>query len=270
MATSFRVYIDESGDEGFTFLPFPEKGSPEWFVLSAFIVRHQDDAECVHRLNEFRSRTNRKKDVHVHWRKLKHTQKVLYASIIAGMDATGCSVAVHKPSLREVQTFQQKDVLYFYAARYLVERVSWFVRDNCIIGDGDGKAELWFSKRKNLSYSDLLNYLFQLKCQQEAGYQISIDFSHLEMDADKVHVRSPGQRAGLQLVDAWAGATFNALETDVYGNREARYANIINPLSYRHRSSAKNYGLKVMPNEGWDFIKGECGDGTMEEFWERH
>lgn len=36
MTSSFRVYIDESGDEGFTFLP-NEQGSSRWLVLSALV-----------------------------------------------------------------------------------------------------------------------------------------------------------------------------------------------------------------------------------------
>jgi hypothetical protein len=37
MTTSFVAYIDESGDEGFKFLP-NEQGSSRWFVLSALLL----------------------------------------------------------------------------------------------------------------------------------------------------------------------------------------------------------------------------------------
>ncbi len=43
MPPTFVVYIDESGDEGFLF----EKGSSEWFIISAAITRKVSDLETV-------------------------------------------------------------------------------------------------------------------------------------------------------------------------------------------------------------------------------
>jgi hypothetical protein len=40
---TFIAYIDESGDEGFSFLP----GCSEWFVLSAVLVRRTEDLKMV-------------------------------------------------------------------------------------------------------------------------------------------------------------------------------------------------------------------------------
>jgi hypothetical protein len=42
MTSSFTAYIDESGDEGFVFLP-GEKGSSRWLVLSAVAFRKAKD-----------------------------------------------------------------------------------------------------------------------------------------------------------------------------------------------------------------------------------
>ena len=266
MSSYFRVYVDESGDEGFTFFPPPKKGSPDWLVLSAAIVRTKEDHQCVNTLRAFRTQTGREVNAHVHWKKLKHGHKVLYAEMVSNMDVCGCSVAVHKPSITNTTAFKTPNVLYFYCVRYLMERVSWFIRDNAVRGEGDGKGELWFSKRKNLSYSDLLNYLFHLKYEKESGADIRIEFGRLEMDADKVHVLSPAKRAGLQIVDAIAGATFNALETNRFGHREPRYAKMLGDRLYTYHGKIRNYGFKVMPAEGWDFIDGECNAGRMEMF----
>ena len=40
---SFRVYIDEAGDEGFRF----ERRTPEWFIISAAITRVEHDLETL-------------------------------------------------------------------------------------------------------------------------------------------------------------------------------------------------------------------------------
>ena len=46
MPASFTVYIDESGDEGFIFLP-GERGSSRWLVLSAVVLRKRNDLAAV-------------------------------------------------------------------------------------------------------------------------------------------------------------------------------------------------------------------------------
>lgn len=44
MTASFVAYVDESGDEGFKFLP-NEQGSSRWFVLSALVIRKENDLQ---------------------------------------------------------------------------------------------------------------------------------------------------------------------------------------------------------------------------------
>jgi hypothetical protein len=46
MTASFVAYVDESGDEGFKFLP-NEQGSSRWFVLSAMVIRREKDLQVV-------------------------------------------------------------------------------------------------------------------------------------------------------------------------------------------------------------------------------
>ena len=49
--------------------------------------------------------------------------------------------------------------------------------------------------------------------------------------------------------DAAAGAFFNALERDNYGNTEPKYLQILSPILYRHEKNLNGYGLKIMPKE---------------------
>lgn len=46
MNASFVAYVDESGDEGFKFLPNAQ-GSSRWFVLSAMVIRRENDLQVV-------------------------------------------------------------------------------------------------------------------------------------------------------------------------------------------------------------------------------
>ncbi|MDL5030364.1 DUF3800 domain-containing protein [Pelomonas sp. APW6] len=54
MSSSFVAYIDESGDEGFTFLD-DGRGSSRWFVLSAVVYRRPADLSAVAALKAARA-----------------------------------------------------------------------------------------------------------------------------------------------------------------------------------------------------------------------
>ena len=54
MSSSFIAYIDESGDEGFVFNA-DGSGSSRWFVLSAVVIRRDNDLQLVSCLKETRA-----------------------------------------------------------------------------------------------------------------------------------------------------------------------------------------------------------------------
>lgn len=267
MACSFVVYIDESGDQGFTFRTPAPAGSSHWFILGALVIRERNDLQCVETMRDARKGLGRPPLEHIHWRKLKHHDKVFYAQALTKVPARLIAACVYKPSLDDRTTFQQKDVLYFYTVRYLLERVSWLARDHAVAGEGDGRARLVFSERKNMSYSELYSYLDRLKERQEAGEDISMHSPSLCLDRDKIKVLQPQKWAGLQLVDAWTGAVWNSLEEDKYGNREPRYAKVLSPLVYRHGGVSDSYGLKIIPKEGVVFVESEITAGRIDPWW---
>ncbi|MBC8472656.1 MAG: DUF3800 domain-containing protein [Planctomycetes bacterium] len=250
MTVSFVAYIDESGDEGFKFRTrVGEQISSDWFVLSAFVTRKKTDIETVKVIDKVRDEFKLHPRKHIHWKDLKHPQKVRYAQIVANLRARLIAVCVHKPSLLEPEKFQQRYRLYFYAVRYLIERISWLVRDrhNPKKWGGDGTAELLLSNRQGMSYDEMRDYLRLLKKQQESGQDIRIEFDKVLID--KIKTYTPGKSMGLQLADATAGAFFNALERDKFGNTEPRYLQTLAPVLYCHELSIKGYGLKVVPRE---------------------
>ena len=91
------------------------------------------------------------------------------------------------------------------------------------------------------------DYLKLLDQQKRAGQDIRIDFSLVPID--RIRAQAPGKSMGLQLADAAAGAVFNALEKDEYGNSEPRYLKTLMPLFYRNRGSILGYGLKIVPRD---------------------
>lgn len=250
MSASFRAYIDESGDEGFRFRDEARgQGSSDWFVLSAYVTRKIYDLETVKVLDEIRKEFDIPCKKNVHWKDLKHPQKVKYSQLIAVKRGRIISICVHKPSLLEPEKFQQRYRLYFYAVRYLMERLTWLARDyhNSEKYGGDGTIEIQFSNRQGMSYDELKDYLRLLRVRKDSGSDIRIESDRYSLNA--ITALAPGRSMGLQLADGAAGATFNALEQDRFGNTESRYIDILNPILYRNNGLVVGYGLKTVPRE---------------------
>lgn len=255
MTVSFVAYIDESGDEGFKFRTSPnDQSSSDWFILATFITRKKTDIETVKVIDVVREEFKLHPRKHIHWKKLKHPQKVRYTQIIVAQRARLIAVCVHKPSLLEPEKFQDRYRLYFYAVRYLLERISWLIRDshNPDKWGGDGKVKLVFSNRQGMSYEEMRDYFRRLNKQQEMGQDIRIDFEKVPID--KLSSHTPGKSMGLRLADATAGAFFNALEQDRYGNTEPRYIQTLAPILYRHERVINGYGFKIVPKEAMPIL----------------
>jgi hypothetical protein len=240
MASSFRVYIDESGDEGFVFLP-NDQGSSRWLVLSAVVVRTSRDGEMVRLAKECRALLNKPPKYALHFRNLRHEQRVPFARMVGEAPIRHISILIHKPSIAEPETFQQeKFSLYRYATRLLLERVSWLCRDQAKDGDGDGKAELIFSNRSIMSYDDLRDYLRRLARPEETDVRIHWP----SFDVDAVRAVNHDQLAGLQIADAVATSVFYAVHRNPYGETERRYLELLARNIYRNRRTVAGYGLK--------------------------
>lgn len=250
MSFSFRAYIDESGDEGFGFRLNPnDKGSSDWFILAAFVTRKRTDIDTVKVIDQVRSEFELHPKKHVHWKKFKHPQKIRYAQIMSELQAKIIGVCVHKPSLLEAEKFRERYRLYFYAVRYLLERLSWLARDhhNFDKWGGDGKVEVTFSNRQGMSYKEMRDYLRRLDTMKKSGHDIRIDFDLVPIY--QIGTQAPGKSMGLQFADAAAGALFNGLERDRYDNTEPRYVQTMLPLYYKPRGNLFGNGIKIAPKE---------------------
>ena len=243
---SFTVYIDESGDEGFVFQP-NERGSSRWLVLSAVVLRKRNDLEAVRLMREVRQRLGKDSKKALHFRELRHEQRVPYARAIGSAPLRTVSVLIHKPSIKEPERFQSESFrLYRYASRLLLERVSWLCRDHRRPDEGDGTAEITFSNRSAMSYDDLRQYLATLQATAELK-EVRVDWSVVRPEL--VRAVNHDQLAGLQLADAVASGLFCAVNRNPYGEVEPRYLELMAPTLYRHKKTALGYGLKFWPED---------------------
>lgn len=243
MPSSFRVYVDEAGDEGFRF----SQGSSEWFVVGAVVTHAVEDRRVVNIVGEVRSQLGKPKGYVLHFRQLRHEQRLPWVAKIASATLRVAVVMVHKPSLANPQTFGARHLLYRYMTRFLLERVSWYCRDNRTPdGVGDGTAEVFLSNRANMSRAELTDYLGRLRGLD--GYRdVRIDWNVVA--PDRVHLKSAGDLDGLQIADAVASAFARAVERNPFGFTEDRYARILEPIMYRHHGTTMSYGVKLWPAE---------------------
>lgn len=238
---SFVLYVDEAGDEGFSF----DKGSSKWFILSGVITRKTSDLEVVKLVDDVRRRMGKPPKKPLHFRKLKHEQRLPFVAQIAKARLRTVCVLVHKPSLKEQETFRERYRLYFYAVRYLLERVSWCCRDHRRSDDlGDGSVSMIFSNRSGMSYEEMRGYLALLESRTDS-LDVRIDWEVIR--DDRITSVTSGKRMGLQIADA--GSFFYAVEPSRHGFIEDRYARMLQPVVYRYHRTYLGYGLKFWPRE---------------------
>lgn len=244
MRHGFRVYIDESGDEGFKF-ETPGRGSSRWFVLSAVVTRDADDLEAVRLVERVRQRLNKAPREPLHFRKLKHEHRLPYVDEIARARLRAVNLVIHKPSIQEPERFtSEPHLLYRHATRYLLERVSWLCRGSRRADDET--AEVIFSNRSCMSYDQMRDYLQRLK-ERTGEFDVRIDWSVL--DPRQIQARPHDSLMGLQIADAVASSFYMACELTPQGFNEPRYAQMLEPVVYRHRKQCLGYGLKFWPKD---------------------
>lgn len=240
MSCDFVAYIDEAGDEGFKFRD-GGKGSSDWFVLSATVVRKTNDLKLVAAAREVRQILSKPDKYTLHFRDLKHEQRLPLVRIIAGLPVRTVNIMVHKPTIPNPETFQQEaHKLYRYCTRLLVERISWLCRNHS--NNGQCKADLVFSNRSAMSYDDLRAYLGLLLVQSANTDSIHIDWGAI--DPARVQAVNHDKLAGLQLADAVASSAFFASNLSRYGDVEERYLKMLAPVIFRNKQRIDGYGMK--------------------------
>jgi len=240
MKPSFVAYIDEAGDEGFVFKP-DGRGSTRWFVLSALVVRYEQRLELVKLTAEARKVLGKPPRYPLHFRELRHEQRLPLARMIGQAPVITVHVLVHKPSIPEPENFRQAYSLYRYACRLLLERVSWLCKSGgAKTNPADaGKVDLIFSNRSAMSYEDLRRYLRLLKTDPTVRIEWDV------FDIEAIRAINHEQLAGLQLADAVATGVFYAVNPSAYGETEARYLDLLSKTLYRYKQKVSGYGLKL-------------------------
>jgi hypothetical protein len=218
------------------------------------VIRKSNDLQNVECLKTVRGILGKPPLHPLHFVELKHEQRIPYVRRVGELPVRTVSVLIYKPQVREPEKFQnEKHLLYRYASRLLLERISWLCRDHRREGEGDGFAEVVFSNRSAMSYEDLRRYVALLLKRSKATSDIQLDPSVI--DAERIRSVGHSRLAGLQAADAVASALHFAVKRNLYGEVEPAYAPHLRRTFYRHRRTVLGYGLKFWPGTLEDIKK---------------
>lgn len=242
---SFNVYIDESGDDGMTSFRSrgSEGGASHWLVIGACVARASRDLEFVEIRDQIKRECRPKsKRRDIHFKDFNHYQKKRACQILAGKPLRFTCVLGLKNS-PDAAVFTEKNQLYFYLTRFLIERVSWLCRDKRKqVHEGNGLAKITFSRRGGMSYDSFKDYLQKLRDDRDT----QIHWPVIDIEAISAHDHS--RSAALQIADCGVSAIASAIEPDQFGNVENSYISELRGNIYNRNGNYLSYGLKTLPS----------------------
>ena len=231
----FNCYIDETGDEGI------ETGGTRWFILGALIVKKDVDFQTSKMIERIKRTFGKNNEWVLHWSKIrKHDQKRYICNELHTEQWKFACVATDKthPFIIQSKGLREKDVLYFYSTRLLLERLSWYARDH-----GNGKAIPIFEYRSSTSYNKMKEYFEQLR-DWDPPSQIQISWNNLEYDNFKIIPKKANRL--MQASDCVCGAVSDGLEYSGYGLIEPSYILSLKEHFYRRSGNLFSYGFKFL------------------------
>lgn len=233
----WRVYIDEAGDRGISAV------ATTHFVASAIIVRDDAHRTARQELAALRESLGRQPGQVLHFQKFSHSQRLKAVqdlgrgSIDAIANVILCKRGFDQPTpAGDLAYITHPDPMYLWAIRLLLERISWFVRDN-----GGGDTVVTFAHVRRFKAQKLHDYRTALENSPTVIHWPSLQGHPFKIDA-------PHNIEMLQLADTAASALYRAVEPDEFGNTEPRYLEELRPKLYRRGElGVTSYGLKVFP-----------------------
>ena len=230
------IYLDECGDEGLG-IDGSDKGS-EWFILGAVLHCNKDRDTLKDFYTSYREKRRRPDSWYFHFRNASHDERIGFIQHMRHEACAALSVIVHKPSLKSRTNLAKRYFLYFYAARILMERATWWA-------DYFGETlTIKLSDRRGLTADAFATYL---KHARNSPYTTRDLMKWNRLNLDTVSTSPNREFAGLQLADCVASAIGKALEFSEYSTTEPRYVKELNLMLVRFGGDLMAGGAKFFP-----------------------
>lgn len=192
--SDYTVYIDEAGDMGF-------KRGTQWFVLSAVIVRKDNESEIRTTLKRIRATINANE---IHLRTIRDFKKRAYIS--REIDKTSFTYinALADTHVYDATVVGGSLIAYNYICKQLLIGVSKYLMSV------KGTADIVLSARGTSRDQELIDYIKE-KLLPYKGNGINSDCF------EKIIAKQANEWEMLQLADVCATTTFLAYEETEYG-----------------------------------------------------
>ena len=218
-----NVYVDESGDLGY------KRGS-NWFCISAVIVKEESEKQIRAKIKKIKEKLN---VGYIHFVKTKGFGRRSY--IVNELNNEDFTIIAVMSDTRELELAKKSALIaYNYLTRFLIERVSWYLRDNDLLGN------VMFSSRNTHKDDVLCEYVKSLITNPNN----SIASNHIE----KITYKKAADWDMLQLADVCASSLYQAHEPDNYGFRYPCYMNKLENHLYIYDNKLIGYGVKYFPD----------------------
>lgn len=221
----YTLFIDEAGDDKVnTLKPFNCNGNSEWLCIGGYLVRAEAEADLDRRRDEILKAIRQKPGNPLHFRNLKpggrtHATKALAVRENSARGFVVCSLKQtmlnHKNARAEAASVNQRDYIYNWVLRLLLERVTHYVANHASRNGVDKPLlRIVMASRKGHHFGQFKAYVLQLINQATAGTtylptrQIVPDVLRYSL----IERATASQCSGLQLADVLVSAFFQSLE----------------------------------------------------------
>lgn len=240
----YVAFVDESGCDGDSF----GKGSSEFLILSAAVgieayvtdidIRCDLVGHAAKKPDGWKPPKFDKATSGVRWGLCQHFSELHFYST---------HVIIHKPSIREERLRRDRNRLYQYASKLLVERISWICEAIHKPNAPGRLCRIVFSQDKSRSYTDFREYVTRLSNNRDR-YKTSIYWDHIHPEL--IEDTPFKKHTGLLLADYHASAMGFACERKSHGQYDERFARILGESILKSpQGGTLGYGYKFWPQE---------------------
>lgn len=236
MPSEFVAFVDEAGCSGGKF----GNGSSQFLVMGAVVVRRVNLDHTIALFAEARDERDKAGKAFRKFARASDKDNFVLTRRLGQKPVRAAFVGFHKPSLEGTFIRDNHGNEYNYMTKFLLERISWIVRDAQSAG-GNHKADIVFSHQDMYPMTELASYIKKLK-RGSGRYNTRANWEHLADIHDEPH-RDEGN---MHLADLAASSFHMALEPKQHGMTDERYLRNLLPRLYRGREE-KPFGMKIWP-----------------------